>query len=59
MHHVTKPVQSYNWASSTGTTSMPTVIPSQAPAKVEVKGVRVSVHDGSEDDKNSAKRSED
>lgn len=45
MHHAAKSVQSFNWVSSTTTTTMPTVIPSQAAAKVEVKGVKVSVPD--------------
>ena len=32
IHHATKPIQSFNWASSAGTTSMPPVVPSRAPA---------------------------
>ena len=38
----TKPVQSFNRVSSAGTTSKPPVVTSQAPAKVEVKDVKVT-----------------
>ena len=50
MHHVTKPVQSFNWASSAGTISMPPVISLKLhAAKFEVIGVKVAVPDGSEE----------
>ena len=41
------------------TTRMPTVVPSQAAAKVEVKGVKVIPDGGHKIGKKSSKRSED
>ena len=48
-----KPIQAFNWALSADTPSMPIVIPSQAAAKVEAKGIKVTVPEGSEENKKS------